>query len=164
MSGADTSGDVFYHLEMAALFAGLSLGSSWSWLGLVLALPVGGIVRAITSRRTVLLYGLALIAMTATLDTIAVALDLSDDPDFVQPIWPGYFLGLVLSLAWVLRLLVGLASFYAGAWLTDRAISRRAARQTTASPSRPARQTRPGSQTSPAPQSRSSRKRRSKRR
>ncbi|MFN8637746.1 MAG: hypothetical protein U0893_28165 [Chloroflexota bacterium] len=134
--------DLLYHLEMASLFAALSLGSSWTWLGLVLAVPVGGVVRAMTSRRTVLLYGLALIAMTATLDTVAVALDLSDDPDFAQPIWPGYFLGLVLTLAWVLRLGIGLATFYAGAWLTDRAITRRAARQAPAvspAPPRPKR-------------------------
>jgi hypothetical protein len=128
MNGAESTGDFFYYLEMAALFAALSLGSAWTLFTFAVCVPVGGVLRAVTSLRWALLLGLVLVALTITVDTIAVALELSDDPDFVTPVWPDYFLSLVLSLSWLFRLLIGCAMLAAGVWLADRTARNRAAR------------------------------------
>jgi hypothetical protein len=128
VNGADSTADFFYYLEMAALFAALSLGSAWTLFTFAVCVPVGGVLRAVTSLRWALLLGLVLVALTITVDTIAVALELSDDPDFVTPVWPEYFLSLVLSLSWLFRLLIGCVMLGAGIWLTDRTARDRAAR------------------------------------
>jgi hypothetical protein len=114
MSGADPVAELLYHVDFAVLFAYLALWQTWTWLALLVCLPLGAIVRRAYERRLAVLLGLTLAIVIVALNTAVIALDVADDPDFFRATWPTYFFPLVVMVCWLLHLPIGLLAFSLG--------------------------------------------------
>ena len=114
MSGADPTAELLYHLELAGLMALVSLWQTWTWLTLLLCIPLGATLRCYFERRSAMLLGGILVMVVLALNTALIGL-----------IWPTtrtcfggsgrtYFFPLVVMLCWLLHLPVGLLALGVG--------------------------------------------------
>lgn len=114
MSGADPIAELLFHVDFAVLFAYLALWQTWTWLALLVCLPLGMIVRRAYERRSAVLLGVTLAIVIVAINTGVIALDLADDPDFFRATWPTYFFPLVVMVCWLLHLPIGLLALGLG--------------------------------------------------
>ena len=114
MSEADPIAELLYHVGFAVLFAYLALWQTWTWLALLVCLPVGAIVRRAYERRSAVLLGVTIAVVIVALNTAVIALDLADDPDFFRATWPSYFFPLVVMVCWLLHVPIGLLALALG--------------------------------------------------
>ena len=114
MRGADPTAELLYYLEFAGLMATVSLWQTWTWLTLLLCIPVGAALRCCFERRSAMLLGGIAVMVVLALNTALIGLNLADDPDMFRGLWPDYFFPLVVMLCWLLHLPVGLLALGLG--------------------------------------------------
>jgi hypothetical protein len=137
MSGADPTADLLFHLEFAALMAFVALWQPWTWLGLLICVLLGAVVRSYYERRSAVLLGIILVSVILALNTAVTGLELADDPDVFRQAWPPYFFPLVMMLGWLLHLPIGLLALGLGIGAVELVGRRRG-------PRRPSDSDRPG--------------------
>jgi hypothetical protein len=129
MSGANPTADFLFHLDFAALMAVVAVWQTWTWLSLLICIPLGAVVRSYYARRTAVPLGITLVCVILALNTALIGLELADDPDVFRSVWPSYFFPLVLMVCWLVHLPLGLLALGVGIGTAGLAASRANGRQ-----------------------------------